>query len=201
MSSANTDPPVKSGGLWPVLERSIIGTVLGIPTVAAIGIAAAFTALGVFIDLQRAGTLGAIFKVCYFTGCVLAIAWVRRRGVFGPMVQPPLLLAAVVPVTVMFGAGPKTNGSLTEHLLFVVLPLINGFPTMAITTLATVGVGVFRYVTQRPPERTRIGRSGAAKRPDQGSGKASAGKPARRPPRAQLPIAAPPSDLPPSPLV
>jgi hypothetical protein len=160
------DPPVKTGGLWPVLERSIIGTVLGIPTVAAIGIAAAFTALGVFIDLQRVGTLGAIFKICFFTGCVLAIAWVRRRGLFGPMVQPPLLLAVTVPVVVFFGGGPPTGGRFTEQLLFVVLPLINGFPTMAITTLATVGVGVFRYLTQRPPERTRIGKSGAAKRPD-----------------------------------
>nr|MBA2309872.1 hypothetical protein [Pseudonocardiales bacterium] len=173
MTSAATDPPVKTGGLWPVLERSIIGTVLGIPAVAAIGIAAAFTALGVFIDLQRVGTLGSIFKICYFTGCVLAIAWVRRRGLFGPMVQPPLLLAVTVPAVVLFGGGPPTGGRFSEQMLFVVLPLINGFPTMAVTTLATVGIAVFRYLTQRPPARTRLGKSGAAKPPDKGGGKGS----------------------------
>jgi hypothetical protein len=185
VTSAATDPPVKTGGQWPVRERSIIGTVLGIPTVAAVAIAAAFTALGVFIDLQRVGTLGAIFKVCYFTGCVLAIAWVRRRGLFGPMVQPPLLLAVTVPAVVLFGGGPPTGGRFSEQMLFVVLPLINGFPTMAITTLATVGVAAFRYLTQRPPNRSRLGTSGAARRPDTGSAKS--GRPARRPPRRTIP--------------
>ncbi len=143
---------------WPVLERSVLGTVLGLPGYAAIGIALGFTGLGVFIDLERVSGLGTVFKGCYFVGCVLAVCWVKRRALFGPMVQPPLLLAVAVPGVVLAAGGGGANGGLAARLLAIGTPLLNGFPTMAVTTTVVVAIGVGRYLLQRPlspPERVR----------------------------------------------
>jgi hypothetical protein len=138
-----------SGGRWPVPDRSLIATVLGVPPLAAVGIAAVLTAIGVAVDLVRAGTLGVVFTVCYVVGCVLAVAWVRRSGVFWPMVQPPLLLAVAVPAVVLLAGTPKPGAGVAERLLVIGAPLVNSFPTMAWVTGIVVALGVFRLVTQR----------------------------------------------------
>ena len=149
MTTRQPARPATAG--WPVYERSILGSVLGLPGYAAIGIALGFTGLGVFIDLNRINGLGAIFKGCYFAGCVLAVCWVKRRALFGPMVQPPLLLAIAVPAVVLAsGDGGTGTAGLTDHLLSIGAPLLNGFPTMAVTTAFAVAIGVSRYVLQRP---------------------------------------------------
>jgi hypothetical protein len=156
--------PQRPLGQWPVAERSLITTVLGIPPVAAVGLAFGFTALGVFVDLQRIGTVGAVFQVLYFTGCVLAMTWVRRRNLFAPIVQPPLLLAVAVPAIVLLGDG--SGGGST--LLAVGAPLVNSFPTMAVTSGAVLALGLVRLVVQREPRdddrRVSSGRGKAAAR-------------------------------------
>lgn len=128
------------------------GNVRGIPWWAAVLLALAFTGIGVFADLERVNRLGLIFQGCYFVGCVLAVLWVQRRGLFGPMVQPPLILALAVPGVVLAASGASTGDSLTAKALAVGTPLINGFPTMAITTGATVLIGLLRMASQRPPK-------------------------------------------------
>jgi hypothetical protein len=138
-----------SGGRWPVPDRSLIATVLGVPPLAAVGLGAVLTAIGVAVDLIRAGTLGVVFTVCYVVGCVLAVAWVRRSGVFWPMVQPPLLLAVAVPAVVLLAGTPKPGAGVAERLLVIGAPLVNSFPTMAWTTGVVAVIGVFRLVTQR----------------------------------------------------
>ena len=85
---------------------------LGIPPLAALGLAFGFTALGVFVDLQRIGTVGTVFRALYFCGCVLAVTWVRRRNLFGPVVAPPLLLAVAVPAIVLMGDGASGTDTL-----------------------------------------------------------------------------------------
>ena len=130
-------------------DRSLIATVLGVPPLAAVGLGAVLTAIGVTVDLIRAGTLGVVFTVCYVVGCVLAVAWVRRSGVFWPMVQPPLLLAVAVPAVVLLAGTPKPGAGVAERLLVIGAPLVNSFPTMAWTTGVVVALGVFRLVTQR----------------------------------------------------
>jgi hypothetical protein len=135
---------------------SALASVRGIPWWAAVLLAFAFTGIGVFVDLERINRLGLIFQVCYFLGCVLAVLWVQRRGLFGPMVQPPLILALAVPGVVFAGSGAGTGGGLTAKALAVGTPLINGFPTMAITTGLTVLIGVIRIARQRPPAPARV---------------------------------------------
>jgi hypothetical protein len=138
-------------GQWPVGERSLITSVLGIPPLAAVGLAFGFTALGVFVDLQRIGTVGAVFQVLYFSGCLLAMIWVRRRNLFGPLVQPPLLLAVAVPAIVLLGDSATTAVGAGQTLLTVGAPLVNSFPTMAVTSGVVLALGIARIVLQRAP--------------------------------------------------
>ncbi len=153
--------PVERGGAgrWPVPERSVLATVLGVPPLFAVGGAAALTVLGVFLDLLRTGRLGTVFTVCYVGGCVLAVAWVRRRSLFGPMVQPPLLPAAAVPLVVLLAGSPRPDTGASERLLTIGAPLVNSFPTMAWTTAAAVALGTARLLVQRTPaQRAPAGR-------------------------------------------
>jgi hypothetical protein len=146
----DTDVPERIGGRWPVPERSVLASVLGLPPLAAVGIALTFTALGVLVDIVRIGTVGLVFQICYFSGCVLAVCWVRRRNLFGPVVQPPLLIAVTVPVVVLISSTPPPGTQITERLLVVGAPLVNAFPTMAWTTGTVLAIGVARLVGQRP---------------------------------------------------
>jgi hypothetical protein len=148
------DPPAgvereRPGGPWPMPARSLMATVLGVHPAAAVGVAAALTAVGVAIDLLRVGTLSTAFAVCYLTGCVLATAWVRRSGVFWPMVAPPLLMAVAVPVVVLVAGTPRPGAGIAQRLLMIGAPLVNGFPMMAWTTGLVLALGLFRLVTQR----------------------------------------------------
>ncbi len=116
------------------------------------------TAFGVFIDLERLNRLGIVFQACYFLGCLLAVVIAQRKGVFWPMVQPPLILAVAVPGVVLAAGSLPTGGGLMATALAVGTPLINGFPTMAITTGLVLAIGAFRVVTQRrPAARCTIG--------------------------------------------
>ena len=134
---------------------SALGNISGIPWWAAIVLALAFAAIGVFADIGRIYRLGIIFQVCYFAGCLLAVLWVQRRGLFGPMVQPPLIMTATVPGVVLLMGGQVTGSGVTAKALAIGTPLINGFPTMAVTTGLTVIVGCLRLLRQRPPDTKR----------------------------------------------
>lgn len=152
-----------AGGRWPMADRSVLSTVLGVPPVAAVGLAAALTALGVFVDLVRIGSLGAVFTLCHIAGCLLAVAWVRRSGLFGPMVAPPLLVAVAVPVVVLLAASPKPGAGIAERLLVIGAPLVNAFPIMAWAAGLTLAIGAARLVVQRDaPERPVSARRPAA---------------------------------------
>jgi hypothetical protein len=139
-------------------------TVLGLPPWAAVGLAAVLTALGVCIDLYRIGTLGAVFTVCYLVGCLLAVAWVRRDGLFWTLVQPPLLVAVAVPVVVLLAGTPRPDTGIAEQALVIGAPMVNAFPTMALTTGLALAAGLFRMLTQRlrPPKRPVSPRRGPA---------------------------------------
>jgi hypothetical protein len=141
---------------------SALSTVRGIPWWAAVLLALAFTGIGVFADLERINRLGLIFQISYVLGCVFAVLWVQRRGLFGPMVQPPLILVLAVPVVVLTTPAAGSGGGLTATALAVGTPLINSFPTMAITTGSTVLIGLIRIAMQRAPARVRVRTTGQA---------------------------------------
>ncbi|GAA4705802.1 hypothetical protein GCM10023215_52310 [Pseudonocardia yuanmonensis] len=152
------DPSPRSSGGWPVTERSALATVLGIPPLAAIALAVVLTALGVFVDVLRIGTLGVVFGITYVVGCVLAVGWVRRRNLFGPTVQPPLLVVVLVPAIVLLVG--DTGPGLTETVLMVGAPLVNGFPIMAVATGLTLLIGLLRLTVQRTGPHDAVSRLG-----------------------------------------
>lgn len=122
---------------------------LGIPWWAAVLCALGLAAAGVFADIERLNRLGIVFQACYFLGCLLAVVVVQRKGLFAPMVQPPLILAVAVPGVVLAAGAPPKGGGMLATVLAVGTPLINGFPTMAITTGFTLAIGILRMITQR----------------------------------------------------
>lgn len=151
---------------------------------AAICLALGFTAVGVFVDVQRLNRLGVLFQACYFLGCLLAVTMVQRKGLFGPMVQAPLILTLAVPSVVLLAGSVPTGGGTATAALAIGTPLINGFPTMAITTGVTLAVGFFRLYTQRPPAAQPTPKPEATPKPDRTPkpGRKRAAAPARKPP-------------------
>ena len=150
-------PDRAAAGSWPVRERSLIGPVLGIPPVAAVALAVGLTAIGVVVDLLRVGTVATIFQIAYGAGCLLAVAWVRRRSIFLPAIQPPLLLAVVIPVLAVLVGAPSSTAGVTEHLLLAGAPLINAFPAMAVTTGLVLVLAGYRLVRQRTGPDDAVG--------------------------------------------
>lgn len=155
MTTAQERPRGRYGPAWE--DASLFPDRVGVPWWAAVLVAVVMASAGAFADLQRLNRLGLIFQGCYLLGCLLAIVIVQRKGLFGPMVQPPLILAVAVPGVVLLAGGAPTGAGLPAKALSVATPLINGFPTMAITTVLTVAVGAFRLVVQRRPAAARAG--------------------------------------------
>src|SRR6267378_4489262 len=132
-------------------ERSAFGSSRGWPWWAAVLLALGLSIAAAVIDMKVSGSVAKVFDGAYFIGCVGAVCLVRRRNLFGPMVQAPLILAVTVPVTVLLTKGVPTSSGTTSKLIALGVPLVTGFPTMAITTGATVLIGGIRFLVQRKP--------------------------------------------------
>ncbi|HWN26260.1 MAG TPA: DUF6542 domain-containing protein [Actinomycetospora sp.] len=142
MTSAREDA-VAPGAVGPG-ERSVVRTVRGLRWWGALALAAVLTVAGVAVDLLTSGELGVVFTACFAGGCILATAWARRDSLFVPLVQPPLLLAVAVPaVVVATGSLPRSGGT-ASALLAIGGPLVNGFPTLAITAAICLALGFVR---------------------------------------------------------
>ncbi len=135
-------------------DRAMFGSFRGLPWWAAVLIAFVVAVVGTFVDVNSpAKTVGWVFAITFFVGCVGAVVFVERRSMFGPIVQPPLVLAIVVPILVVLTQGMPSGGGLPTIGLTLGKPLIDGFPAMAITTACTVIIGIVRVMTQKDPNR------------------------------------------------
>ncbi|WP_312871894.1 DUF6542 domain-containing protein [Amycolatopsis acididurans] len=133
-------------------ERPVVGDRRGLPWWGAVLLAFGLAVIGAVADMQIQNSLGWVFKICYFVGSVGAVCAVQRRSLFGPMVQPPLILAITVPAVVLLVSGLPANSDTLSKILTVGTPLINGFPTMAVTTGLTLVVGIVRLYRERDPD-------------------------------------------------
>jgi hypothetical protein len=134
-------------------DRALFGKFKGLPWWAAVLIAFVLAIIGTYIDVSSSKTVGWVFTILFSLGVVGAVVFVERRSMFGPIVQPPLVLAIVVPLVVVVAQGLPASGGVSGLALTLGKPLINGFPTMAITTICTVAIGIFRVFRQRDPNR------------------------------------------------
>lgn len=114
------DPDVPS---WS--DRAAFGTFRGVPLWLAILLPVVSTTIGTVLDVVIWSTPGLLFEACFLAGSALAVALVRRKNVFGPMVQPPLIAAIVMPVIVLLTGGGASSDGATAKALAVVQPLID----------------------------------------------------------------------------
>ncbi|GAA0215332.1 hypothetical protein GCM10010492_11410 [Saccharothrix mutabilis subsp. mutabilis] len=134
-------------------DRALFGSFRGLPWWAAVLITFVLAIVGTYIDVTSTEkTVGWVFAITFFVGAVGAVVFVERRSMFGPVVQPPLVLAIVVPLIVVLTSGVPSGG-LAAIGLGLGKPLIDGFPAMAVTTLCTVLIGILRVSTQKDPNR------------------------------------------------
>ncbi|MEV6231648.1 DUF6542 domain-containing protein [Saccharopolyspora shandongensis] len=159
--SQSAPPP--SSGASQLSTRSAFGA-KGVPLWGAVLLAAIPTAVGTIVDILLWSQPDILFKACFFVGCVLAVLLVKRRSVFGPMVQPPLVLTIVMPLLVLVtGNGVTAGAGITAKALAIARPLISSFPIMAGATIVSLGIGLIRmFVTQRTRSRPEIADSDAA---------------------------------------
>jgi hypothetical protein len=151
-SAAFDDDDVEDYDAVPWNYRAIFGEFKGIPWWAAILAALVPALIGAFIDINSSKTVGWTFNAVFFLGALAAILLVQRRSLFGPMVQPPLILAVTVPTLVMLTGGVQ-KGGLSAMALGLGKPLIDSFPVMAVTTAVTVALGILRITLQKDPNR------------------------------------------------
>ncbi|MGB3441847.1 MAG: DUF6542 domain-containing protein [Actinophytocola sp.] len=146
-----SDPEEDAGPAWD--DRPIIGQFRGLPWWAAVLLAFGLTAIAAFVDMQQQdNTLGKIYQGAFVAGCVGAVCFVRRRSLFGPMVQPPLIFAITAVGAVALLSQKPSGGGLKSLILSVALPLTSNFPTMGITTAVVVLIGLFRWWRERDPD-------------------------------------------------
>lgn len=158
--------------------RAIFGSFKGIPWWAAILCALVPALIGAFIDINSSKTVGWTFNAVFFIGALAAILLVQRRSLFAPMVQPPLILAATVPVLVMLTGGVQ-GGKPSAIAIGLARPLIDSFPVMAVTTAVTVALGIVRIFIQKDPNRPSKDEVREAKAELKSRGKPAARKPSR----------------------
>ncbi|WP_253827931.1 DUF6542 domain-containing protein [Prauserella aidingensis] len=162
--AANEDEPV------PWDERLVFGARRGLPWWGAVLLALVTAIAGAVLSTQVTDGLGLPFQLIYVAGALAAVAAVRRRNLFGPMVQPPLVMAVVVPLVVLTGTSLPESNDMLADVLAVSTPLINNFPVMAIATALTVALGVFRIYRERDPDRPVKDTSKRTRSRDSGAG-------------------------------
>ncbi|WP_460957295.1 DUF6542 domain-containing protein [Parasphingorhabdus pacifica] len=164
-------------------DRAAFGTVRGVPLWFAILLPIVTTSLGTGLDIVLWSKPGLLFEALFLLGCVSAVGLARRKNVFGPMVQPPLIAAIVMPVIVLLSGGGSKQGGVTATALAIVQPLINSFPIMAIASGITLGFGLLRlFVLQRAKNRQDApANSEAPTKKVPAQPKKNGAKPAKRP--------------------
>jgi hypothetical protein len=171
-----SDPEIDAGLAWD--DRPIIGQFRGLPWWAAVLLAFGVTAIAAFVDMQQQdNTLGKIYQGAFAVGCVGAVCFVRRRSLFGPMVQPPLVFAITAIGAVSLLSETSSSGGLKGLVISVALPLTSNFPTMGITTAVVVGIGLFRWWRERDPNPDVRPNKSAPERAPRGTGGSLADEP------------------------
>lgn len=140
----------RSPATWD--DRPMFGTAHGLPWWGAVLLGFGLSLFGAAIDLQLNDKPTLLTKGTYLVACLTAAVLVQRKSLFTTMVQPPLIFAVVMPIGVISAKGlPETFG-LREVVLNYGVPVINGFPIMAIATAGAIAIGVARYFMQRSPD-------------------------------------------------
>ena len=126
-------------------DASVLRSVRGVPAWGAVLIAVVLAAVGAAVDAIGSGQLGWSFGIGFVLGIAVAALAVRRGSLFTAMVQAPLVMAVVSVIAL------KLLHS--ERVTFVLIKVVNAFPTMAVGTAVGLLLGLLRLLAQ--PLRAR----------------------------------------------
>ncbi len=135
----------KSATRLSTADASVLTSVRGWPSWAAVLLAAGLTLAGTAVDGLTTGALSWGLRIGFYLGVLLAALAVRRGSIFTAMVQPPLVLV----FGIVIGGWLFTQAG---GMYGTALKIIGSFPTMAIGTALAVIVGLIRILAQ--PERS-----------------------------------------------
>jgi Domain of unknown function (DUF6542) len=121
----------------------------GLPWWAAILLPLVATAAGAAADEQFNHGLGIPFQVTFAAGCLISVLFVRRRNLFGPMVQPPLIMAFAASPVVLYYSDKGLSGNLVSQVITVGTPLVDNFMVQAAVTVGTLVIGMLRLIITR----------------------------------------------------
>ena len=131
----------------------MLSSTRGLPAWTAVLLTVAIALTGVAID-SVSGDLATGFTVAFFLGCVISVLAVARRSVFVAGVQPPIVMALLVPmVYVASGVGSGMDVFSRSQLVAIILPLATRFPLMLVTTLVVVAIALIRALVLEPRPR------------------------------------------------
>lgn len=122
----------------------------GLPAWTAVLLTVAVSLTGVAVD-SLSGELAGAFTVAFFVGSVLAVLMVSRRALFVAGVQPPIIMAVLVPlVYVIAGVGGGPGLFSRTQIIAIALPLATRFPLMVTTTIVVVALALIRAFVLEP---------------------------------------------------
>ncbi len=125
-------------------DASVITTTRGVPWWGAVLIGLVPTLIGMGVDLGTGSAsdaaVGWTTGIAAVLGCVVATLAVRRRSIFTPMVQPPLIIAASVVICFAIFS--------SSSILTLSVFLVDSFPAMLTATGASLILGMVRYIAQ-----------------------------------------------------
>ncbi len=139
--------PTQPRGL-ELADASVLRSVRGVPAWGAVLIAVVLAALGAGADGLGSGQLGWGFGVGFVLGIAVAALAVRRGSVFTAMVQAPLVMVVVSVIAL------KVMNS--ERITFLLIKVVNAFPTMAIGAAVGLLLGLLRILAQPLRARTAV---------------------------------------------
>lgn len=129
-------------------DSSVLRAVRGVPAWGAVLIAVVLAALGAAADALGSGQLGWGFGIGFVLGIAAAALAVRRGSIFTAMVQAPLVMVVVSVIAL------KLMNS--ERITFLLIKVVNAFPTMAIGAAVGLLLGLLRLLAQPLRARTTV---------------------------------------------
>ncbi len=103
-------------------------------------VAVVLTAVGATVDGAVSGVLSWGFRIGFLAGVGLAAVAVRRGSIFTAVVQPPLVMVAVMFIALRLLS--------TERMTITLIKVVNTFPTMVVGTGLAVVLCVIRIFAQ-----------------------------------------------------
>ncbi len=150
MGSASSSTRRTTAGRPALPDASAVRSIAGIPAWGAVLVAVVLSAVGATVDGLVSSANPPVpswgFRVGFVGGVALAALLVRRGSIFTALVQPPLVMVAVIFLALRLMS--------PERMTISLIKVVDAFPTMVVGTAIAVVLCVIRIFAQ-PLRRSR----------------------------------------------